>query len=97
MNREEKKRFLMMAVPCLRRREPPFPILREIENKKPIPSSYELNSMKEGLKTGDIEENILEKFFPSAYRGVNDHGFYKYFYQIHNQNLMNMKSLEGKV
>jgi len=90
LSEEDKKDFLKLAVPCLRREEVPFPTLKEIEEKKPKPTEKELNLIKQGIETGDVSDNLLKKLFRWAYAGVSEHGVYKYFFLIHNEIRMNL-------
>jgi hypothetical protein len=39
------------------------------------------------LETGDVDESMLRKFFPMAYEGVNEYGFFEYFFLIHNKTI----------
>ena len=85
LSKETKKRFLQMALTCLR---PP-------DEKRPIfspdtPNDKELAKIKKGLKTGDIDEKLLARFFPMAYEGITKNGFMEYYFTDHNQAIRNL-------
>jgi len=88
LSKEDIKEFISFGFPCLRRENPLFSILREIEKKKPKPTEKELNIIKNGLETGNVRDSILKKFWPSAYEGVKKYGVRKYFLVPHNKTRM---------
>ena len=80
LSNEIKKRFLQMALTCLRAPGETRPVFSPTK-----PTDKELAEIKEGLKTGDIDESLLAKFFPMAYEGITKNGFMKYYFTCHNQ------------
>ncbi len=82
MNKEDKIRFLKMAISCLRREGETRSIF-----SPSVPTNEEIDVIKNSLKTGDFNENLLEKFFPMAYEGVSKYGFFEYFFYVHNKNI----------
>ncbi|MFQ6020397.1 MAG: hypothetical protein ACE5J4_00010 [Candidatus Aenigmatarchaeota archaeon] len=85
LTNKEKKQFLMIALSCLRKKGEARPIF-----SPDVPTKDELDSIREGLKNGNIGEDLLKKFFPIAYKGVLKHGIMKYFFLIHNKMIMNL-------
>jgi len=90
LNKEETKDFIRLASPCLRRENPPSPVLKEIEIKKPKPTEGELNLINKGLETGEVNDSLLRKFFPQAYEGVKKYGLYEYLLGVHNKTRMRL-------
>lgn len=80
MNKEDKIRLLKMAISCLRREGETRPIF-----SVDVPTKEEINIIKNSLKTGEIDESLLKRFFPMAYEGVSKYGFFEYFFYIHNK------------
>jgi len=69
-----------MALTCLR---PPGE-MRPIFSPT-TPTGKELAEIKEGLKTGNIDEGLLARFFPMAYEGITKNGFMEYYFTGHNR------------
>ena len=80
LSKEIKKRFLQMALTCLRTPGEMRPVFSPT-----VPTDKELAEIKEGLKTGNIDENLLAKFFPMAYKGITQNGFMEYYFTDHNR------------
>jgi len=69
-----------MALTCLRTPGEMRPVFSPT-----IPTDKELAEIKEGLKTGDIDEELLAKFFPMAYKGITQNDFMEYYFTDHNR------------
>ncbi|MFH1474148.1 MAG: hypothetical protein ABIE55_04650 [Candidatus Aenigmatarchaeota archaeon] len=82
MLKEDKIRFLKMAISCLRKGDDKRPIF-----SPDVPTDEDVEIIKKSLETGNIEENMLKRFFPIAYKGVSEYGFFEYFFSIHNMNI----------
>ena len=80
LSKEIKKRLLQMALTCLRTPGEMRPVFSPT-----IPTDKELAEIKEGLKTGDIDEELLAKFFPMAYKGITQNDFMEYYFTDHNR------------
>jgi len=80
MNKEDKIRLLKMAISCLRREGETRPIF-----SPNVPTNKEIDIIKNSLKTGDVNEDLLKKFFPMAYEGVSKYRFFEYFFYVHNK------------
>ena len=85
MSKEQKKQLLKMAISCLRQEGETRPIF-----SKETPTKDELKMIKQGLIDGDIDEAIIEKFFPVAHRGVEKYGFFEHFFYHHNKEIMGL-------
>lgn len=86
MLKEEKKKLLKMAISCLRKEGETRPIF-----SPNVPTKEEINIIKKSLETGDVNENLLKKFFPMAYEGVSKYGFFEYFFFIHNNKIRKLE------
>ncbi len=82
MLKEDRIRLLKMAISCLRREGEERPIF-----SPNVPTKEEIDVIKKSLETGIVEEGMLKKFFPMAYKGVSEHGFFEYFFLIHNKTI----------
>jgi hypothetical protein len=82
LSKAEKKKFLAVALTCLRQPGEDRPIF-----SKDIPSDQELQDIKKGLLDGDIDEALLEKFFPMAYAGAVRDGVLRYYFVTHNREI----------
>jgi len=82
MLKEDRIKFLKMAISCLRKEGETRPIF-----SPNIPTKDEINIIKKSLETGDINEDLLKKFFPMAYEGVSEYGFFEYFFYVHNKTI----------
>jgi hypothetical protein len=82
MLREDRVKFLKMAVSCLRKDGDERPIF-----SPKVPTAEEIETIKKSLESGDVNEELLKKFFPMAYEGVSEHGFFKYFFLVHNKTI----------
>lgn len=71
-----------MAISCLRKEGEERPIF-----SPNVPTREEIEKIKKSLETGDVDENLLKKFFPMAYEGVNKYGFFDYFFLVHNKKI----------
>jgi len=80
LSKEIKKRFLQMALTCLRTPGEKRPVFSPT-----VPTDKELAEIKEGLKTGNIDEELLARFFPMAYEGITKNGFMEYYFTDHNR------------
>lgn len=74
-----------MALTCLKKPGETRPIF-----SLDIPTYEELKKIRQGLKSGDIDEILLKKFFPMAYEGILKNGVLKYYLKVHNKMLMNL-------
>jgi hypothetical protein len=79
MNEEDKIRLLKMAISCLRKPGETKPVF-----SNDIPTKEEIDIIKKSLENEKVDEILLKKFFPMAYEGVNKHGFFEYFFFVHN-------------
>ena len=86
MLKEEKIRLLKMAISCLRKEREERPIF-----SPDIPTKEEIEIIKNSLETEDVDENLLKKFFPMAYEGVSEYGFFEYFFFVHNNKIRNLE------
>jgi hydrogenase maturation factor len=84
---DEKKQFLEMALSCLRNEKETDPNLKIVNGGKKLPTEDELCSIREGLRSGDVDETILKKFFPTAYEGIVKYGLYRFYFLEHNKSL----------
>jgi hypothetical protein len=82
MLEKDRLRLLKMAISCLRKEGEKRPIF-----SPNVPSREEIEKIKKSLETGYVDENLLKKFFPMAYQGVNKHGFFEYFFLVHNKTI----------
>ncbi|NIO44013.1 MAG: hypothetical protein GTN36_00450 [Candidatus Aenigmarchaeota archaeon] len=82
MDKENKIRLLKMAISCLRREGETRPIFSPA-----VPTKKEIDIIKNYLKEGEVEEDLLKKFFPMAYQGVSKYGFFEYFFYFHNKTI----------
>jgi len=82
MDKEDKIRFLKMAISCLRREGEIRPIF-----SPNVVTKEEISIIKNSLETGDVNEDLLKKFFPMAYEGVSKYGFFEYFFYVHNKTI----------
>ncbi|MFH0929407.1 MAG: hypothetical protein V1818_03570 [Candidatus Aenigmatarchaeota archaeon] len=82
MDSDEKIKFLKMAISCLRRAGDDRPIF-----SPDVPSENTIIKIKESIKTGEVDESFLERFFPMAYEGVKEYGFFEYFFLVHNRTI----------
>lgn len=94
LSMKDKKRFLMMAISCLRNESENDPILKSMNAGKPVPTKEEVASIKEGLVSGNVPDDILKKFFRMAYEGVSNQGLLGHFFSGHNRYLQEMQSNE---
>lgn len=69
-----------MALTCLRPPGEERPIF-----SPDTPTDKELAEIKKGLKTGDVDESLLARFFPMAYEGIAKTGFMEYYFTGHNR------------
>lgn len=90
LSNQDKKYLSRFAAPCLRRENPPFSILKEIEGKKPKPTHEDLDLLRRGMETGNISDDFLKRFFPPAYKGVSENGVFRYYLVVHNNHIMNL-------
>ena len=81
----DKTRFLQIALTCLRQPGEDRPIF-----SPDVPTDDELAQIKQGLKTGNIDEDVLQRFFPMAYEGVTTNGFINYFFGPHNKKIQEL-------
>jgi len=79
MNKDDRIKLLKMAVSCLRKDGETRPIF-----SVNVPTKEEVEIIKRSLETGEVDENLLKRFFPMAHKGVKKHGFFKYFLYVHN-------------
>jgi hydrogenase maturation factor len=82
MIKEDRIKFLKMAVSCLRQEGDERPIF-----SPKVPTKEEIDTIKKSVEAGDIDENLLKKFFPMAYEGVSKYGFFEYFFLVHNKTI----------
>jgi hydrogenase maturation factor len=82
MNKEDKIRLLKMAISCLREEGEKRPIF-----SLDVPTNEEIEIIKNSLENGDVNENLLKRFFPMAYKGVINYGFFEYFFYAHNKTI----------
>jgi hypothetical protein len=82
MLKEDRINFLKMAISCLRKEGDERPIF-----SPEVPTKKEIEIIKNSLESGNIDENLLKKFFPMAYEGVSKYGFFEYFFLVHNKTI----------
>ena len=82
MLKDDRIKFLKMAVSCLRKEGDERPIF-----SLRVPTKEEIEIIKNSLESEDVDENLLKKFFPMAYEGVSKYGFFEYFFIIHNKTI----------
>lgn len=80
MSTDEKKRFLAMALTCLRQPGDERPIF-----SPDTPTPGELEIIRKAINDGDIDEKLLERLFPMASKGVSKEGFMRYYFVTHNR------------
>lgn len=83
MDNETKRKLILMGLTCLKKEGEDLPTVFE-EMEKEIPTEDEIEKINKGVKTGEIEDDLLKKFWPIAYNGVSKHGLIKYFFYNHN-------------
>ena len=82
LSNTDKKKFLAVALTCLRQPGEDRPIFSE-----DVPSAQELEAIKKGLQDGDVDDALLKKFFPMAYSGVVKEGVLRYYLVSHNREI----------
>ena len=87
LSMDEKKKFLRMAISCLNNENETDHTLKKMNSGKPVPTKEEDKSIKEGLQTGKISDELLKKFFKMAYDGSVKNGVYSHFFDGHNRYL----------
>ena len=75
MEKEDRIRLLKIAISCLRCEGEERQIFSPT-----CPTEEDINIIKKSLQNQDVSKEILKKYFPMAYQGVKDHGFFKYLY-----------------
>ena len=85
LSKKQKKQLLTMAISCLRQEGETRHFFSET-----MPTEDELNLIKKGLIDGNIDEDVIKKFFPMAYEGVSKYGFFGHFFYNHNKEIMNL-------
>ncbi len=92
MLKRDKIRLLKIGLSCLRRKEDKRPIFSPTS-----PTKKEIENIKNSLEKGNVEEDLLKKFFPMAYDGVNKYGFFKYFFYVHNKLIRSLERYQNKL
>ncbi len=90
MDDQTKKKLIMMGLSCLKREGEDLPLLIEGMEKE-LPNENEVEKIKNGFETGNIEDELVKKFWPLAYEGVSRHGITKYYFYYHNLLLESLK------
>lgn len=86
MKKEEKLKFLKIATSCLRKQGDDRPIF-----SPSVPTKKDIETINSSIKTKEVDEEILKKFFPMAYEGVTEHSIFEYFFSIHNSLIRKLK------
>ena len=91
MLKEDRIRLLKMAISCLRKEGEKRPIF-----SSDVPTKEEIDIIKNSLETGDVNEDLLKRFFSMAYKGVSNYGFFEYFFFVHNKTIRMLERYTNK-